>query len=196
MSRRDLLTTAAAASALASAADTGAAQEGERHTVEMTDSLVFDSDDITIAPGDTVSWVNVGNVGHSVTAYEEEIPADAAYFASGGFDSEGAARNAYSAGSTASGDIPGGESFRHTFDVEGDYEYFCIPHEGVGMVASISVTPGGAQADGEGPTIPVVPDSAWNLVVATTTALHAVIALAYVFLKYGGDYGLEDESGR
>ncbi|WP_256300868.1 plastocyanin/azurin family copper-binding protein [Haloarchaeobius salinus] len=170
-----------------------AAQDGERQTIEMTDSLVFDPDSITIAPGDTIDWVNVGGIGHSVTAYEDEIPEDAEYFASGDFDAEGPARNGYAVGNTAAGDIPGGESFRHTFDVAGSYEYFCIPHEGVGMVASIEVTPGGAQEGSDGPAIPTIPDAAWTLVVLTTVALLTVTGLAYIFLKYGGDYGLEEE---
>ncbi|MFD1647700.1 plastocyanin/azurin family copper-binding protein [Haloarchaeobius litoreus] len=187
------MTTATGASAVTSVGGTAAAQDGERHTVEMTDSLVFEPDSITIAPGDTIAWVNVGSIGHSVTAYEDEIPQDAEYFASGGFDAEGQARNSYTAGNTAAGDVPGGESFRHTFDVVGSYEYFCIPHEGVGMVGSIDVTPGGAPEGGDGPAIPTIPDTAWTLIVVTTVALLTVTGLAYIFIKYGGDYELGDE---
>lgn len=193
MTRRDILTTAIGAGVATSAGAPVAAQEGERHTVEMTDSLVFDPDDITIAPGDTIVWENVGNVGHSVTAYEDEIPGDADYFASGGVNSETAARNAYSAGDPASGDVLGGESYEHTFDVVGEYEYFCIPHEGVGMIGSIGVTPGGGSDESEGPAIPVVPDVAWSIVVAATGALLAISGFAYIFLKYGGDYGVGEE---
>lgn len=98
-------------------------------TVDMTDELVFDPDSVTISSGDTVVWENVGGVGHSVTAYEDEIPDGAEYFASGGFDSEQAARDAYTPGDTDAGDIPGGESWEHTFETPGTYEYFCIPHE-------------------------------------------------------------------
>lgn len=61
-----------------------------------------------------------GGIGHSVTAYGDEIPDDAAYFASGGFDSEDAARDAY----PDEGNIPGGESYSHTFETAGTYEYF------------------------------------------------------------------------
>jgi plastocyanin len=107
-------------------------------TVEMTDELVFDPDQLTISVGDTVVWENVGSVGHSVTAYEDEIPDGADYFASGGFDTEQAARDAYTPGDTDAGDIPGGESYEHTFDTAGTYEYFCIPHEST-MVGTIQV---------------------------------------------------------
>jgi plastocyanin len=158
----------------------------------MTDQLVFDPESLTIAPGDTIVWENVGAVGHSVTAYEEEIPGEAAYFASGGFESEDAARDAYSVGDPESGDVVGGESFEHTFDVAGSYDYFCIPHETVGMVASVDVTPGGASEQGGEPE-PAVPDAAKSVGVVATGALLAVLGLAYIFVKYGGEYGLEGE---
>ena len=136
--RRTVLRAAGASVALAAGAGgTAAAQEAERHTVEMTDELVFDPDSITVAPGDTVVWENVGSVGHSITAYEDEIPDGADYFASGGFDSEEAARGAY-----PEGDIGGGGSYEHTFDATGEYGYFCIPHESVGMVGTVTVQEG------------------------------------------------------
>jgi plastocyanin len=40
----------------------------------VTDGLVFDPDAVTVAPGTTVVWGNVGSVGHSETAYDEGIP--------------------------------------------------------------------------------------------------------------------------
>lgn len=105
-------------------------------TVDMTDELVFDPAEIEVPAGTTVVWENVGSVGHSVTAYEDGIPDGAAYFASGGFDSEQAARDAY----PQEGDIPGGESYEHTFETAGTYEYFCIPHESAGMIGTVTVT--------------------------------------------------------
>lgn len=107
--------------------------------VEMTDDLVYDPDSVTIEVGTTVVWENTGSVGHTVTAYEEEIPDDAEYFASGGFDSEQAARDSYAVGDPASGDIAGGDSYEHTFDVAGTYEYFCVPHESAGMTGTVEV---------------------------------------------------------
>jgi plastocyanin len=100
----------------------------------MTDDLLFVPETLTVSVGDTVTWENVGSIGHSVTAYGGEIPADAAYFASGGFESEDAARSAY-----PEGDIPGGETYEHTFEVAGTYGYFCIPHEMSGMKGTIVV---------------------------------------------------------
>jgi len=107
--------------------------------VEMTDGLVFDPDQLTISVDETVVWETVGSVGHSVTAYEDEIPDGADYFASGGFDTEQAARDAYAPGDTDAGDVPAGESYEHTFETAGTYEYFCIPHEASGMLGTIQV---------------------------------------------------------
>lgn len=115
---------------------------GDGNVVDMTDNLVYDPESITVDVGDTVTWENVGQVGHSVTAYEDEIPDDAEYFASGGFDSEEAARDAYAPGDTDAGDILGEESWEHTFETAGTYEYFCIPHESAGMVGTVEVQEG------------------------------------------------------
>ncbi|MFC4356527.1 plastocyanin/azurin family copper-binding protein [Halobium salinum] len=166
------------------------AQEATEHLVEMTDGLVFDPDSLTVAPGDTVVWRTVGSVGHSVTAYADGIPEDAEYFASGGFETESAARRGY-----PRGDVGTDEEFGHTFGVEGEYEYFCIPHESVGMVGTVTVQAGGAAPE-PAVELPSVPDAAKSLALAAGTAMVSVVAMAYVLLKYGGDYGGEDDEGR
>lgn len=188
LSRREFLWATGGVAATAPIS-TGKASAQEQVTIDMTDGLVFDPDSTTIAPGTTVVWENVGTVGHSVTAYEDEIPEDAEYFASGGFDSEQAARQAY----PDEGDIPGGETYEHTFDVEGTYGYFCIPHETAGMVAELTVSAdaGGEGGEGDGGVIPGIPESARVVGIVTVAAMVSIIALAYFFLKYGGDYGLE-----
>jgi plastocyanin len=192
LSRRAFVGTAAggAATVAAGAVASGSAtaQEGETHTVDMTDELIFDPDAITVAPGDTIVWENVGAIGHTVTAYDGEIPADAEYFSSGGADSEAAARENY----PGPADIPGGERYEHTFEVEGTYEYFCIPHESTGMVGTVTVAPGGGE-DGEGGALPVVPGSAQVLAIVATVVLVTVVGLSYVLLKYGGDYEASDD---
>lgn len=194
ISRRSVLLTATGTAALTGAAGTGTAQEGESHTVDMTDDLIFDPDSITIAPGDSIVWENVGAVGHSVTAYEDNIPEGAEFFASGGFEAEEPARNAYTTGEPENGDIPGGETYEHTFETEGTFEYFCIPHESVGMLGSIEVTPGGAEEEVEtGPTAPRVPDTARDLVMGAFGALLSILGLTYLFVKYSGEYGASEE---
>jgi plastocyanin len=161
--------------------------QGNQRTIDMTDGLVFDPDEATVAPGTTVVWETVGSIGHSVTAYEDEIPDDADYFASGGFDSEQAARNAY-----PDGEVAGGESYQHTFEVEGTYGYFCIPHESAGMVAELTVSAdAGGDGEGGGDVVPAIPESARVIGIVTVAAMVSVVALAYFFLKYGGDYGLD-----
>jgi plastocyanin len=153
----------------------------------MTDSLVFDPDSLTIAPGDTVVFENVGSVGHSVTAYEDSIPEGADYWASGGFDSEQAARDAYSATGSLedTGNVAGGESWEYTFETEGVHEYFCKPHEAGGMVGEIEVAPGGG-GGGEGGGAPSIPDGAKAIGVATTVGMVTTLGLAFTLLKYGG----------
>lgn len=193
LSRREFVRTAAGGTAVAATAETAAAQEGQRHTIEMTDQLVFDPDSDSIEPGDTVVWENVGTIGHSVTAYEDEIPDEAEYFASGGFDTESAARNSYRVGDPESGDIAGGETFEHTFEVEGTYRYFCVPHESAGMIASLSVGVDDGGGDGDGFEMPPVPDEARLLVVGATAVIFSVVLFTYLFLKYGGDYGFGDD---
>lgn len=105
----------------------------------MADELSFDPETITVSVGETVTWGNPGSVGHSVTAIEESIPDGAEYVASRGFDSESAARDAYSPGDPDSGDVPGGESYQYTFETAGTYEYFCIPHESAEMIGTVEV---------------------------------------------------------
>ena len=201
LSRRALLGIAAGATATAAtesataqpatptetAAADGAVTPAGEFTIDMTDELVFDPDDTTVPPGTTVVWENVGTIGHSVTAYEGEIPADAEYFASGGFDGEQPARRAYSAGDPASGDVVGGDSYEHTFTVEGEYEYFCVPHEAVGMVASLTVGEQPQQEEDLGPG--PLPSLAVLIGVLALGAVVAIVGFSYFFLKYGGDYG-------
>ncbi|MFC5971742.1 plastocyanin/azurin family copper-binding protein [Halomarina salina] len=186
LTRRALLFGGVGTLAVAVGTDAGAAQEGGATTVEMTDGLVFDPQEVTVPPGGTVVWENVGQVGHSVTAYEGEIPSDAEYFDSADAGSEEAARSAY----PDEGDIGGGGTYEHTFDVEGSYGYFCIPHESAGMVGTVTVAPGGGgDAEGGGVAPPVVGDDVRLLGIATALALVAVVAFTFFLLKYGGDYG-------
>lgn len=159
---------------------------GTTHTVNMTDSLKFDPESIKIAVGDTVVWKNVGSIAHSVTAYENKIPSDATYFASGGYDSEQAARDGYSADDPDSGSIPGGESYKHTFETTGTFPYFCIPHEAAGMKGEVEVV---EQLGGSGGSKPAVPPRAKLVAVATTGGVALVTALAIIFMKFGGSRG-------
>jgi plastocyanin len=93
---------------------------------------------VDIEAGETVVWANTGTRNHTVTAYESGIPGEAAYFASGGYDSESAARDAW-LNEPYGGAIRANETYRHTFEVPGEYQYFCVPHEPSGMAGKVIV---------------------------------------------------------
>ena len=89
----------------------------------MGSHVWFDPIGLLIKPGQTVRWICVENV-HTVTAYHPSngnrslrIPEDAAPW--------------------DSGFLQPGDEFEYTFIEEGVYDYFCLPHEGAGMVGRI-----------------------------------------------------------
>ncbi|MGQ3328964.1 cupredoxin domain-containing protein [Halorubrum sp. FL23] len=97
----------------------------------------FEPTEVTVAVGDTVVWENTSARGHTVTAYEGAIPDAAEYFASGGYDGEMAAREAWA--DEFGGRLENGDRYSHTFEVAGRYDYVCIPHEAGGMVGTVLV---------------------------------------------------------
>lgn len=97
----------------------------------------FLPDEFTVGVDETVTWLNTGARRHTVTAYGAGIPDEAAYFASGGYESEMAARRAWV--ESFGGVINPGERYEYAFDVPGTYHYVCLPHEGVGMDGHIYV---------------------------------------------------------
>lgn len=90
------------------------AQQGQEVTVRMEDNF-FDQANITVEPGTTVTWVQSGNNPHTTTSYD---------------------------GLWDSGMIEGGSggTFSFTFEEPGTYDYYCIPHEDLGMTGSVTVT--------------------------------------------------------
>ena len=95
----------------------------------------FEPEQLVIDPGETVTWWNTGFTEHTVTAYEGRIPDEADYFASGGFDSELAARGE----ELHAGLLSEGDRFEHRFSVPGYYYYCCIPHEDYDTMAGTVV---------------------------------------------------------
>lgn len=120
-----------------SGSDGGGGTWAKQKTVGMTDKLKFDPDHVQVTAGTTVTWKNTSGLGHTVTAFEDELPDGATYFASGGADSEQDARDEYKEDKT--GTIAKGETFSHTFETKGTYKYFCIPHEMNGMIGFVKV---------------------------------------------------------
>jgi len=135
MERRSLLSGVCAAG-IAALAGCATLAGGEEYDVGMT-AVAFDPPQVEVEAGETVEWYNSSSRAHTVTASEDAIPEGAAYFASGGFDSESAAREAWRDGEGA---IDSGERYSHAFEVPGSYEYVCIPHEQAGMRGRVVVT--------------------------------------------------------
>lgn len=101
--------------------------DGEEHVIDIQDSF-FDPEEIEIAPGDTVTWVNNGDLVHTSTL-DPEIAQDP----------DNAVRPD-GAETWDSGDMQPGDEFSVMLDVPGEYVYFCRPHEALGMVGTIVVT--------------------------------------------------------
>ncbi|WP_336325523.1 DUF5059 domain-containing protein [Halovenus sp. HT40] len=105
------------------------------HVVDMQ-AVSFDPEEITFQQGETVAWRFAAGEPHNVVAYEAEIPDDAEYWASGGFESESAAREGWENGQGA---VQEGQSYVKTFETPGEHGYFCVPHETAGMVGTVVV---------------------------------------------------------
>jgi plastocyanin len=146
----------------------GGAGPTEEVVVGPGGSLVFEPDDLTITPGTTVNFVWDSD-NHNVVP--ESIPDDATWEGT-----PGAPSKTYNTG----------YEYSYTFEVEGEYEYFCQPHKGAGMVASITVEQASAGGGAGGP--PPFPDSALTFGVTSIGVMLSTLALAYFFVKYGGDY--------
>jgi plastocyanin len=127
-------------------------------TVRMEDNF-FDPANITVEPGTTVTWVHSGNNPHTTTSYD---------------------------GLWDSGMIEGGSggTFSFTFEEPGTYDYFCIPHEDLGMIGSVTVTGGTASPTATATALTDTggPPASMLLVLGATLALavFGIIALALV----------------
>jgi plastocyanin len=138
MDRRTFLAVAASGTglALAGCLDSSGAAAGD-HDVGMTISS-FRPEELTVEAGTTVEWFNTSNHSHTVTAFQGSYPDGAAYWATGGFDSEEAAIDDWNSRSQE-GKLEPGDSYEHTFEIPGNYEYFCIPHLDADMVGTVVV---------------------------------------------------------
>ncbi|MFC6717536.1 plastocyanin/azurin family copper-binding protein [Natrialbaceae archaeon GCM10025810] len=100
--------------------------DGEDCHISMS-RTAFIPDEYETTVGETVVWKNTSEAIHTVTAYEGGIPDDATYFASGEFEDEESAREAWD--KDQGGEIRSRGRYEHTFEVPGTYSYVCIPHE-------------------------------------------------------------------
>ena len=96
--------------------------------VDMTSTLGFSPQTVSIRADQVVLWRNQSLFAHTVTFDRAQaddpndvvVPVGAEPF--------------------ASGDIPPGETFAHKFTVPGTYRYVCLKHEGEGMTGTIIVS--------------------------------------------------------
>ncbi len=102
----------------------------------MVAGQVFEPETITVSAGDTVVWTNEAADPHTVTAVEEDLPADAEYFSSGDFSTEELATEDENLPAAL---IVSDETYSHTFTVPGTYRYYCIPHRDAGMTGTVTV---------------------------------------------------------
>lgn len=139
MHRRTFIGTATTVAAVAVTGCIGSGSSDGEFDIDMSSNAFLPEEYIANA-GDTVVWKNTNSRAHSVTAYGSGIPDGATYFATGEFESEKAARKSWKnqSGHTG-GRIFGGETYEHTFEQPGEYDYFCIPHEAAGMVGTVIV---------------------------------------------------------
>ncbi|NIR59592.1 MAG: hypothetical protein GWO02_08745 [Gammaproteobacteria bacterium] len=93
----------------------------------MSNQLDFQPQRTVVEPGQTVQWKNSSLLVHTVTA----VPHLAARAEHVAVPDGGEPFN--------SGNMEPDDTFRHTFEVPGTYRYFCIPHEGAGMVGEVVV---------------------------------------------------------
>ncbi|QZY00154.1 plastocyanin/azurin family copper-binding protein [Halobaculum rubrum] len=183
LSRRSFIRGAAgataAAGAVAAGAGTAAAQataDGEG-TVEVgagSDGLLYTpgtNEPLYVTPGTTVTFDWVSN-GHNIIV--DSQPEGASWGGHEPLEDEGF-------------------STEFTFETTGTYEYYCAPHQSLGMVGTVEVveqlpTP---EPTAAGP--PEVPDSAKSLGIASFIAMVSTLGLAFFFTKYGGDYEPPEE---
>lgn len=107
--------------------------QGENVTVSMGDNF-FDQADITVEQGSTVTWVQDGENPHTTTSYD------------GLWDS----------GMMAGGS---GATSSYTFDEVGTFEYYCIPHEDLGMVGTVTVTASATSSSAAGSDDAALPET-------------------------------------
>lgn len=107
--------------------ETGPAQAAD-HVVKMgsdTGRLVFDPASLTIAPGDTVHWINNKVPPHNVV-----------------FDGAKMSQAIADQFSHRQLLVKIGQEVQTTFPDDlppGNYPYYCVPHRGAGMVGTIIV---------------------------------------------------------
>jgi plastocyanin len=119
--------TSAASSGSSTTGSCTAATAKSAVTVDAGDDLKFSPSAVCLKVGGTVTWKNTGDISHSVT----DDSADAAVASDAELPS--------GAKPWDHDPLSGGASWSLKLTVAGTYKYFCIPHETLGMLGSITV---------------------------------------------------------
>lgn len=132
---------------------------GQESPVIAIGNNYFNPIGLYVEPGTTVRFeIEAGS--HSATAYEDRVPAEASPFDSG---------------------VISDGSFDYTFDTPGTYDYYCIPHQSMGMVGRIIVGETGGPAE-----VTPIPDGA---VPESETILEQETVSIDQFDEADGGYG-------
>jgi len=121
--RRDMLARAVGAAAITLGAPALAAETKQVKMGSDSGGLMFVPNEVTICKGDSVEWVGNKGMPHNAVFDEDGVPE--------GVDVDKLSKEEYI-------NKPG-DSYKSTFEVAGDYKYYCQPHNGAGMKGIISV---------------------------------------------------------
>lgn len=149
MDRRRFLRCAGASTVLSLPALAGCGGDGNGTPTELGENAIgmytegsswfFDPIGLHVEPDTTITWVNMSGQ-HSTTAYEE------------GNSIASVTRIPDGADAWHSGTLTrSGETFEHTLEIEGTYDYFCVPHKSFGMVGRVVVGDPGGPTTGDPP---------------------------------------------
>ena len=92
----------------------------------VSQALVFEPSSVTISKGDTVTWTNNAGFPHNIVFDEDAVPA--------GVNADALSNEDYL-------NAPG-ETVTRKFDVAGEYNYYCEPHQGAGMQGKVCLLVG------------------------------------------------------
>jgi len=118
---------AAAAAAMGAMTSNPASASSIVRIVRMTDGLQFRPARLTVPRGTRVVWKNSGTVAHTITTIRSKA----------GTKAHAAVPRGVKVWN--SGFVAGGGVYARTLRTPGVYRYFCIPHEGAGMIGTIIV---------------------------------------------------------
>ncbi len=146
-------------------------------TIDATNALRFVPASACLKAGGTITWKNVGDITHTTT--------DDVSLAAKASDA------ALPTGATSwNHTLPGGASWSLKLTVAGTYKYFCIPHETLGMVASITVVSASSSQSSSSPGTSTSSSGCSAASAQSTITIDATNALRFVpssaCLKAGG----------